>query len=181
LFDFLGIEISGDGIMDNALHVTGTLIWYYYICHREVWLMARNIVPDQEDENIDLGRFIQRDSYRRDKKEVNFGHIQFDLVRREGGQVVIGEVKKSSKAAQSAKMQLAFYLSELRAAGIEAVGELLFPKEKTKVRVELTAELAQEIEQAKRDILRIAYLDAPPEARKIPFCRNCAYAEFCWA
>jgi len=29
--------------------ITGTLIWYYYICPREVWLMAHELNPNQED------------------------------------------------------------------------------------------------------------------------------------
>jgi len=37
-------------------NVTGTLIWYYYICHREVWLMARRIEPSQENPFIEIGR-----------------------------------------------------------------------------------------------------------------------------
>lgn len=28
------------------MEVTGTLIWYYYICKREVWLMFHQIAPD---------------------------------------------------------------------------------------------------------------------------------------
>jgi CRISPR-associated exonuclease Cas4 len=40
------------------MEVNGTLVWYYSICKREVWLMSRNISPDQRDTNIDIGRFI---------------------------------------------------------------------------------------------------------------------------
>jgi CRISPR-associated exonuclease Cas4 len=168
-------------LLENDLNVTGTLVWYYYICPREVWLMARNITPDQDNPNIDLGRFIGQNTYQRDKREISFGHIKVDVLRKEKGQLVIGEVKKSSKYEKSAFMQLAFYLLELRENGIEAVGELLFPKEKKRVKVELNNELIANIEKAKKDILRIIYQDAPQEPKKIVFCRNCAYAEFCWS
>jgi len=30
-------------------NITGTLIWYYYICERECWLMAHQINPHQEN------------------------------------------------------------------------------------------------------------------------------------
>ncbi len=166
---------------DDDLHVTGTLVWYYYICQREVWLMARNIVPDQDNPNVDLGRFIGENTYQREKKEISLGHIKLDILRKEKGQLIIGEVKKSSKYEQSAKMQLAFYLLELRDRGVEAVGELLFPKEKKKVRVELNDALINEIEKVKKDVLRIIYQDKPQAPKKIIFCRNCAYAEFCWS
>ena len=165
----------------HGIYVTGTLVWYYYICQREVWLMARKINPNQDDENIDLGRFIQEHTYKRDKKEISLGNIKLDIVRQEKGQLVIGEVKKSSRYEQSAKMQLAFYLNELKNAGIDAVGELMFPQEKKKVKVELTENLIAEIEKAKLAILEIAAAATPPPAKKINLCRSCAYAEFCWA
>lgn len=166
---------------DKDIHVTGTLVWYYYICQREVWLMARHLGPDQDNPNIDLGRFIGENTYQREKREISLGHIKLDILRKEKGQLVIGEVKKSSKYEKSSMMQLAFYLLELKERGVEAVGELLFPKEKKKLRVELNDELVTEIERAKKDILRIIYQDVPQPPKKSMFCRNCAYAEFCWS
>ncbi|RJO60660.1 CRISPR-associated protein Cas4 [candidate division WS5 bacterium] len=163
------------------IHVTGTLVWYYYICKREVWLMGRHLTPDEDNPNIDLGRFIQEHSYAREKKELAVGHIKMDILRREDGQLVIGEVKKSSKYRNSARMQLAFYLSELKRMGVEAHGELNFPKEKKKEDVILDDRLEAELEQARRDILCILYLPVPPLPVKIPFCKNCAYGEFCWS
>lgn len=166
---------------DNDLHVTGTLVWYYYICKREVWLMARHLVPDEDNPNIDLGRFIGEHTYRRDKKEITVDHIKLDILRKEKGQLVVGEVKKSSKYEKSATMQLAFYLMKLREKGVDAVGELLFPKEKKKTRVEINDELIVQIENAKKEILKIVYQETPPLPQKINYCRNCAYAELCWS
>ena len=40
------------------MSANGTLVWFYKICKREVWLMSKNILPDQMDENIDLGRLV---------------------------------------------------------------------------------------------------------------------------
>src|SRR5690554_1154581 len=153
--------------MENTeIKVTGTLMWYYYICHRQVWLMARHVVPEQDHANLDFGRFLQDTAYARDRKEISVGHLKFDLIRRKDGQLVIGEVKKSSRYEKSAMMQLALYLYELRELGIEAQGELMFPEEKKRQSIVLTPQLAAKIEEAKRDILRIAYLDSPPKPIK---------------
>ncbi|MGI6553141.1 MAG: CRISPR-associated protein Cas4 [Bacillota bacterium] len=165
----------------SEIRVTGTLMWYYYICHRQVWLMARRIDADQGNPDIDIGRFLHERAYAREKKEVTIGHLKFDLIKKQDGQLVVGEVKKSSKAEHSAKMQLALYLTELAGMGVEVSGELLFPKEKKRVPVHLTQQLIEEVERAKKDILRIAYLDLPPPPVKGRYCRNCAYGEFCWA
>jgi len=165
----------------KELNVTGTFVWYYYICKREVWLMGHSIEPDQDNPFIDLGRFINDDTYRRDKKEISLGNIRLDIVRKENGQIVVGEVKKSSKFKKSARMQLAFYLSELKRAGIDAKGMLMFPKEKKREEVILTEELIEQLELTKKDILRIIYSPKPQQPVKIPYCKNCGYRELCWS
>lgn len=167
--------------MDHQVRVGGTLIWYYYVCKRQVWLMGRHITPDEDDTNIVLGRFYAEQTYGRDKKEISFGNIKFDMLRQDDRGLVVGEVKKSSKHKKSARMQLAFYLLELQRNGIRATGELLFPREKKKESVELTAETISELEKAESDILRIIYDPVPPRAVKKAICKNCAYAEFCWS
>lgn len=167
---------------ENEFNLTGTLIWYYFCCPREVWLMVHQINPDEDDANMDLGRFIHESTYDRDKqKEISIGHIKLDIVRQNKDGLVIGEVKKSSKYLRSARMQLAFYLRELKGRGIEAKGELLFPKEKRKEEVELTLELERELDVAGMAIENIARQDTPPLLQKISLCKNCAYKEFCWA
>lgn len=162
--------------------VTGTHIWYYYCCKREVWLMLHQVNPDEDDANMDLGRFLHEITYARDRsKEITLGNIRLDIVRQEKDGMVIGEVKKSSKYITSARMQLAFYLLELKGRGIEARGELLFPKEKKKEEVILTADIEQELAEAIAVIRKLATETRPPQAKKIALCRNCAYKEFCWA
>jgi CRISPR-associated exonuclease Cas4 len=163
------------------LHVTATLIWYYFICQREVWLMGRQITPDQDNTNVEIGRFIHDQSYAREKKEVSLGHLKLDIVRHEGDELVIGEVKKSSRFKESARMQLLYYLKELKDKGVRARGELRFPEEKRKESLVLDEELERELDKVERDILRIIYLETPPPPEKVNWCRNCAYAEFCWA
>ena len=119
----------------------GTLVWFYKICKREVWLMSKNILPDQMDENIDLGRFIHENSYQRKEKEVLFGNVKFDVVFENEDKLVIGETKKTSKYENASKYQLAYYLFVLKDSGINAEGVLLYPEEKKRTKVILTKEL----------------------------------------
>jgi CRISPR-associated exonuclease Cas4 len=164
----------------SDIQIGGTLIWYYYVCPREAWLMGHNIVPDQENDNVVVGRYIGENSYQREKKEIVVGGSKIDVIHMEDGRMVIGEIKKSSKYRQSARMQLAFYLRELKTRGIEAKGELRFPKEKIREEIVLDEAVEAELDKAQREILRILYLAAPPTPKKISFCKNCAYAEYCW-
>ena len=93
-------------------------------------MMARHLVPDEDDTNIDIGRFIHETAYQRDKKEIDLGNAKVDLLRMEDGELVVGEIKKSSRHTQSARMQLLFYLLQLKEMGIQARGELLSHREK---------------------------------------------------
>ncbi|AXF58011.1 CRISPR-associated protein Cas4 [Salicibibacter kimchii] len=163
------------------MDVTGTHIWYYFICKREVWLLIHNIAADQDDENIDLGRFINEHTYKRNKREILIGNIKVDRVRKEGDQLIIGEVKKSSRYLESARYQLLFYLQTLRKMGINASGELLFPEEKKTETINLDNESDQRLNAAVEDIRKIARQPIPPAPKKINFCQKCAYREYCWA
>ncbi|AEG14080.1 CRISPR-associated protein Cas4 [Desulfofundulus kuznetsovii DSM 6115] len=172
---------GGEKAVATDIRVIGSFVQAMMICPRQVWLMSRQICPDEDNVFLELGRLIGSHAYGRERKEIHLGHLCLDLVRRGGREFVVGEVKKSSRAREAARMQLAFYLYELREMGIEAEGELLFPEERRRERVVLDAGLVQQVEELKRRIIAVIYRDKPPPPQKIPFCSKCAYAELCWA
>lgn len=163
------------------MEINGTLIWYYYICPREVWLISHHLEPFQGNEFIEIGRLISEESYQKDRKEVRIDNIVIDILKKENEKIVVGEVKKSSKFLKAATMQLAYYLLRLKRYGIDAKGTLLFPKEKKKIDVELTEELEAEIIESQKKIKEIVSMDKPPEPKLVRFCSKCGYQEFCWS
>ncbi len=168
-------------ISRSEISVTGTLIWYYCVCKREVWLLSHGIEADQEHELLELGRIISESTYKRDKKEIEVGNIKADLIRKEDGQIIVGEVKKSSKYKEAATMQLLHYLNILGQRGIDAKGRLFFPEERKTIDVELNDESIKRLENIEVEILKIVYQEHPPKAVKKTFCSTCAYSEFCFA
>jgi CRISPR-associated exonuclease Cas4 len=162
------------------ININGTLIWYYYICKREVWLMARSINPDQDNPYIDLGRLVHETSYKREKKEIVFDNVKMDIITDGDQQIVVAEIKKSSRFEKSATMQLAFYLKKLKDAGMEATGELRFPTEKRREKVELSDDILNELETACEDIKSIILMDTAPKPEQCQYCKPCGYNEFCW-
>ena len=167
--------------MSYQMPVTGTDIWYYFICKRETWLMLHRIAPDGEDENVEIGRFIHEYRYGRERKEISIDNIKIDRLKKVKGKLVVQEIKKSSRFKESSRFQLLYYLDTLQKMGIEAVGELLFPEERKKEVVKLTPETKLELNLAIEDIREIARLPVPPDSKKIKFCKKCAYREYCWA
>jgi CRISPR-associated exonuclease Cas4 len=163
------------------VNITGTLVWYYYICKREVWLMSHELNPYNGNELLSLGRIIHEHFYKREKKEIQVGNMKIDLIKKEDGNIVIAEIKKSSKGTKAAQMQLLFYLYQLKKEGIKATGELLIPREHKKERVFLTEETEKELEKAFLKIKEIIQQPIPPELHKTHFCRVCAYKDLCFA
>lgn len=143
--------------------------------------MMRKIAPDQEDENVDIGRFLHEYYSKRGKEEVDIGSGKIDRVKKVGGKLIVQEIKKSSRYKESSYFQLLFYLHQLKEMGIYATGELLFTEEKTREIVELTEGNEQKLLAAIEDIQTYAKLPVPPPLKKIKFCHKCAYREYCWA
>jgi len=167
--------------MENDISVNGTLIWYYNICKREVWLISHGMEADQEDENIQIGKWIHENSYSREKKEVDFGNIKIDIADNKDGSIIVQEIKKSSKFIESAKMQLLFYLYEIRKTGVDTKGILLVPEEKKREEILLDKQSEEKLEKTIEDIKNIISMGRPPKPQKIKYCKNCAYSEMCWA
>ena len=166
---------------ESEVKVLGSFVQAYSVCPRQAWLMSRQICPDEDNIYLEMGRLVGEQAFGRERKEVLLGHLKIDLIRRGGRSFVVGEVKKSSKASGAARMQLAFYIYELREMGIAAEGELLFPEERRREKVILDDKLAKEVENLKREIAELIQREKPPAPQKNRFCGKCAYAEFCWS
>lgn len=164
-----------------VIRITGTLVQSYSICVRQCWLMSRQLIPDQEHPFLELGRLIDYESYDRERKRIELEDIVIDLIKIKEDNILVGEVKKSSKAEKSARLQLAYYLYRLKEVGITVNGVLLFPKEKKRIPVELTSDLEEELLRIFREIETTVESPFPPPAQKIKYCTNCAYREFCWS
>jgi CRISPR-associated exonuclease Cas4 len=164
-----------------STEVTGTLVWYYAICPREAWLMAHEIEPERDFGLLAEGRLNQEAHYKRATKELSLPGMRLDQVRREDGRLIVSEVKKSSRFLPATRLQLGYYLWRLAKEGMEASGEILVPEERKRELVELTPELKTEVESLVAKIETLVQEPVPPPAEKIPFCKRCAYAEFCWS
>jgi CRISPR-associated exonuclease Cas4 len=162
-------------------HLTGNLINAYYVCKRKLWLYAHEIGPDRSHPLLEIGRLYDQSTYKRDKKEISLSGMKIDLLKKRDGELLVGEIKKTSKFEAAAKMQLAYYLYRLKEEGIELDGELLVPKEKKRERIILDDALTQELETAIAEIAKIITNDKPPVPEKTKYCGKCAYSDFCWS
>ncbi|ACR79386.1 CRISPR-associated protein Cas4 [Kosmotoga olearia] len=163
------------------IDVNGYLILSYSNCHREAWLVAHRIFPENDNTNLALGRLLHETSYEnKGEKDVAIDNIKLDLVQEKNGKTIVSEIKKSKYSLDGARDQLLFYLRRLKEMGVEAEGLLLVPKERKRIPVILTAEEEKRIREMSDEIQKLVDGPIPPIERSQNRCKNCAYYTYCW-
>jgi CRISPR-associated exonuclease Cas4 len=159
--------------------ITGTLINYYFTCKREAWLYSRKVHADQEDENILMGKALA-EIKEEQLHDFPFSNLKFDKLRKERGHYKVTEYKKSMSNPEGAKMQLLFYMWQLKTSLKlkEIKGEVIFGKTVMSVsgkdeNMELMGRLVEEISQ-------FLAQPTPPPFKKIKFCKGCGYRDYCY-
>ncbi len=168
-------------MIQQTYKITGSIIQAYLICPRQAWLMSRQVTGNQYNEFMAIGRLISEQSYGREKKEIRIGSNVIDVVKTGKGGVTLVETKKSSRALETAKMQLLFYMYDIRNKVKSVKGEIRVPKEKQVIEVELTEEAEEEIKRVISEIEEMLLPELPPKAERNKYCGKCSQEEFCWA
>lgn len=162
----------------DELIIGGTEVNYLFICPIKLWYFSRGITMEQENEWVDLGRFLHERRYGSEEKEVQIGSIKIDFIRKKN-YIEVHEVKLGKSMEKAHEMQALYYLYYLKRLGIEAKAVLHYPKlNETKV-ITLDGR-EEEVEAAIREVRRIKSLQAPPKPVKSKRCKKCAYYELCW-
>ncbi|MBD3190791.1 MAG: Dna2/Cas4 domain-containing protein, partial [Candidatus Heimdallarchaeota archaeon] len=135
------------------MKITGVMVQYYATCKRELWFFAHGINQNYEDENILIGRWMHKKSFEQEKKSILIDNtISIDFIKR-GKELLVFELKKSSKLPIGVRMQILYYLWYLKKKkGINAKGIISYPKEKRREEVVLGEMEQKRIEQALKEI-----------------------------
>jgi CRISPR-associated exonuclease Cas4 len=141
--------------------------------------MSREITPDEDASFLEVGRAVHEIFYRKMLKEVSMEGIKIDLFRKT--ERAVCEVKTSSKFVEATRFQLLYYIFRLKEYGINSIGWILIPMEKRKIRVKLDEDSEHALLKVLSEIKKLVELGYPPPPARVPYCRKCAYKEFCWA
>ena len=75
------------------MKITGTMINYYFVCHRKLWLHVHRLSFEEQHENVQLGKLLDQSSYTREKKQIMIDEtVNIDFLQ---DWKIIHEVKKS--------------------------------------------------------------------------------------
>jgi len=144
--------------------------------------MAHQLEPEHENDLLAEGRLNTEAHYERREKEIELpGGVRVDQIRREKGQLILCEIKKTSKFLPASKLQLAYYLWVLEQEKVQAVGEVLVPEERKREVVALEGQTREDLLGAIEAIQALVPQRTPPPAVWVHYCKTCAYSEFCWS
>lgn len=173
---------SDEELLDflRAFRIGGLKIHYAQACPRKLWLFCRQVRLEKHHQPVAEGRVLHQTSYQRHRVQdlLLEDLLRIDLVTPQK----IVEVKRSSRRAAWARLQLGYYLYFLELIGITGVtGEIRYPTERRREEVQLTPELRTQIRELIQKVAHIEALPAPPPASYKPLCKKCAYSDLCWA
>ena len=163
-------------------HITATLVGYYHLCHRKMWLHANEIRMEHTSEVVAEGKQLHEQAY--PQRAERYREIELD-----GSKIdfydpydkVVHEIKKSDKMEGAHIAQVKYYLYLLQRNGIDgATGIIEYPKLRQTERVRLDEGDSELIERWVQDIERIVTSEQIPGRLTKSKCRSCSYFDFCW-
>ncbi|MFS8651785.1 MAG: CRISPR-associated protein Cas4 [Caldibacillus sp.] len=159
--------------------ISGLHVQYFFVCKRKLWLYAKNIRFEEENERVLDGKLLHDKAYSyADQKELIVDE-QFKIDVLDGEYV--REVKLSRKMTEADRYQLLFYLYQLKKRGLERKGLISYTKEKRTEEIVLTEKDEKKLEKIEKEINKIIQRESVPALIKKPYCKSCAYYDFCFA
>jgi CRISPR-associated exonuclease Cas4 len=163
--------------------LTATHVKYYHLCYRKLWLFDHDVWMEHTSEAVAAGELLHQMAYpqRAERyREISIGGSKIDFY--DPQRKVVHELKKSNKMVDSDTAQVKYYLWLLEAQGVDnPTGILEYPKLRQTQPVALTDEDRARIPQELAAMRALLADDTPcPPVINKPFCKQCAYYEFCY-
>ncbi|MFA9378764.1 MAG: CRISPR-associated protein Cas4 [Lachnotalea sp.] len=158
--------------------ITGVMVYYYSVCKRKLWYFYHEVTMELHNENVQIGKIIDEETYMRDEKHINIDNvINIDFIRSRN---VLHEIKKSNKIEEASILQVKYYLYYLKQRGVEVSAKIDYPLLKQCFEVTLNDEDVLEMETVLLEIERIVNQEYPPSLEKKSICKKCAYYDLCY-
>lgn len=163
------------------MNINGTLINYYFHCHRQCYLHGNRINFEDNSEQVKIGKALHKVRAKgKENTEIAIENIRLDKLTKD----YLIEVKKSDADVNAATWQLLYYLSVLKGKGIERKGRLEFIEknkgDKKVIYLELSKENEEELVVYIENIQKLLMQDEIPKCTYRPICKKCAYYEYCF-
>lgn len=161
------------------MEITGTMVYYYFVCQRKLWYFANEINMEQNSELVSIGKILDETSYAREKKGILIDNtINIDFIK---NGAVLHEVKKTKAIEEAGIWQLKYYMYYLQKRGLKTIeGKIDFPLLRETKQVKLESEDIKIIENVIKNIEGIVGQEKPPKIINEKICKKCAYYDLCY-
>jgi CRISPR-associated exonuclease Cas4 len=161
--------------------ITGTEISYLYICKRKLWLFHHGIKPENENIDVQIGKHIQDNTFKREEKDIPIGEVGvIDWAAFKHG--IIHETKKGKTPGKGDVAQVRYYMWWLNKNGIRVKeAQIHYPKKRQTQTVDWNELAAEQAEQDVKSCHEIINHPQPPAVHEFPYCKSCAYFEICYS
>ena len=159
--------------------ITGVMIYYYFVCSRKLWYFCHQINMEDENENVQLGKLLDENSYKRDDKHIEIdGIINIDFIHEKNE---LHEIKKSKSIEEAGIWQVKYYLYSLKKRNVDGLhGVIDYPLLKKNVDVELSDEDCKKLDDIIKEIISVKNQELPPKLEEKKICKKCAYYDLCF-
>ena len=161
------------------MNITGTMVYYYFICKRRLWYFSNQINTAQDSELVQIGKVIDETTYKREKKEILIDNtIKIDFI---SNGTILHEVKKTKSMEEAEIWQLKYYMYYLEQKGIKNIkAEIDFPLLRETKKIILEDEDREVLKNVVKNIENIVNQDKPPKIIDSKICKKCSYYDLCY-
>ena len=159
--------------------ITGMMVYYYFVCKKQLWYFANQIQMEQNSELVEIGKIIDETSYKNQEKHILIDNtINIDFIK---NNVILHEVKKTKSIEEASIWQVKYYMYYLEQKGVENIkAKIDFPLIKETKDVVLNYEDRQALQNIITNIREIINSKNPMDVIQDKKCKKCAYYDLCY-
>lgn len=161
------------------MNITGTMVYYYFICERKLWYFVNAINMEQNSELVSIGKILDETSYKREKHSILIDDtINIDFVR---NGAILHEVKKTKSIEEAGIWQLKYYMYYLEQRGVKNISAKIdFPLLRESKEIVLTQDDRNVLENVIKNINDIINTEKIPKTMNSKIYKKCAYYDLCY-
>lgn len=157
--------------------LNGTIIKSYIACKRQGWLASRKLTPLVSNTYIQMGTAL---SNIRKESSKRIGNIEIDEIEK-GKHIIVKEYKKTFSNIEASKMQLLFYMKnlkeELNLSKID--GYIISEETNEKLFLPFDSKNEEKIDKLINEILVALNNNQIPKFTRTKLCDYCGHNIYC--
>ena len=161
------------------MNITGIMIYYYFICKKKLWYFINQINMEQNSELVAIGKILDEDSYKKEKKEILIDNtINIDFIK---NGAVLHEVKKTKSIEEAGIWQIKYYMYYLEKKQVENIkAKIDYPLLKETKEIILSDIDRKVLDDVIQDIEKLINEESIPKKINSKICKKCSYYDLCY-